>query len=114
MANRDYYEVLGASQDDTEEEIRKAFRKKALEYHPDRNKSPDAEAKFKEINEAYQVLSDSNKRSQYNRYGHAGVNSNGGFDKPFDGFDESSVPAIPQRRCALYLSSVDLTDISVL
>ena len=87
MANRDYYEVLGTSRNDSEEEIRKAFRKKALEYHPDRNKSPDAEAKFKEINEAYQVLSDSNKRAQYNQFGHAGVKSNGGFDRPFDGFD---------------------------
>ena len=87
MANRDYYEVLGVSRSNTEEEIRKAFRKKALEYHPDRNKSPDAEAKFKEINEAYQVLSDSTKRAQYNQFGHAGVRSNGGFDRPFDGFD---------------------------
>ena len=87
MANRDYYEVLGVSRNNTEEDIRKAFRKKALEYHPDRNKSPDAEAKFKEINEAYQVLSDPNKRAQYNQFGHAGVRSNGGFDRPFDGFD---------------------------
>ena len=87
MANRDYYEVLGISRNNTEEEIRKAFRKKALEYHPDRNKSPDAESKFKEINEAYQVLSDPTKRSQYNQFGHAGVSSNGGFDRPFDGFD---------------------------
>lgn len=87
MANRDYYEVLGVSKKDNEEDIRKAFRKKALEFHPDRNKSPDAESKFKEINEAYQVLSDANKRAQYNRYGHAGVSSNGGYDRPFDGFD---------------------------
>jgi molecular chaperone DnaJ len=87
MANRDYYDVLGVSRNNTEEEIRKAFRKKALEYHPDRNKSPDAEAKFKEINEAYQVLSDPTKRAQYNQFGHAGVRSNGGFDRPFDGFD---------------------------
>ncbi len=87
MASRDYYEVLGVSRNDSEEDIRKAFRKKALEYHPDRNKSPDAETKFKEINEAYQVLSDPNKRAQYNRYGQAGVSSNGGFDRPFDGFD---------------------------
>jgi molecular chaperone DnaJ len=87
MANRDYYEVLGVSRSNTEEDIRKAFRKKALEYHPDRNKSPDAESKFKEINEAYQVLSDPNKRAQYNQFGHAGVGSNGGFDRPFEGFD---------------------------
>ena len=87
MANRDYYDVLGVSKNGSEEDIRNAFRKKALEYHPDRNKSPEAESKFKEINEAYQVLSDSNKRAQYNRYGHAGVSSNGGYDRPFDGFD---------------------------
>ena len=64
MANRDYYEILGISKSDTDEDIRKAFRKKAMEYHPDRNKNPDAESKFKEINEAYQVLSDPNKRAQ--------------------------------------------------
>ena len=87
MAQTDYYEVLGVSRKDSEEDIRKAFRKKAMEYHPDRNKNPDAEEKFKEINEAYQVLSDSNKRAQYDRFGHAGVNGNGGFDRPFDGFD---------------------------
>ncbi len=87
MANRDYYDVLGVAKNDSEEDIRKAFRKKAMEYHPDRNKNPDAEAKFKEINEAYQVLSDSTKRAQYNRIGHAGVNSNRATDRPFDGFD---------------------------
>lgn len=87
MANRDYYEVLGISKSDSDEEIRKAFRKKAMEYHPDRNRNADAESKFKEINEAYQVLSDPNKRAQYNRFGTAGVVSNGGFDKPFEGFD---------------------------
>ena len=87
MADRDYFDVLGVSRNDTEEDIRKAFRKRALEYHPDRNKDPDAESKFKEINEAYQVLSDSNKRAQYNRFGRSGVTGNGGFDRPFDGFD---------------------------
>ena len=87
MPQTDYYEVLGVSRQDSDEEIRKAFRRKAMEYHPDRNKNPDAEEKFKEINEAYQVLSDSSKRAQYDRFGHAGVNGNGGFDRPFDGFD---------------------------
>ena len=86
MAQTDYYEVLGVSRQDSEEEIRRAFRKKAMEYHPDRNKEPDAEEKFKEINEAYQVLSDSTKRAQYDRFGHAGVNG-GSYDRPFDGFD---------------------------
>ena len=87
MPKTDYYELLGVSRGDSEEEIRKAFRRKAMEYHPDRNRSPGAEEKFKEINEAYQVLTDSNKRAQYDRFGHAGVNANGGFDRPFDGFD---------------------------
>ena len=87
MADRDYYQVLGVSRSDGDEEIRKAFRKKAMEYHPDRNKNADAEEKFKEINEAYQVLSNPTKRSQYDLYGRAGVSSNGGFDRPFDGFD---------------------------
>ena len=87
MPPTDYYEILGVAKGDSEEDIRKAFRRKAMEYHPDRNKNPGAEEKFKDINEAYQVLSDSKKRSQYDRFGHAGVTGNGGFDQPFDGFD---------------------------
>ena len=87
MPQTDYYEVLGVARGDSEEEIKKAFRRKAMEYHPDRNKNPDAEEKFKDINEAYQVLSDSKRRAQYDRFGHAGVSGNGGFDQPFDGFD---------------------------
>jgi len=87
MANTDYYDILGVSRGVGEEDIRKAFRKKAMEYHPDRNKSPDAEEKFKEINEAYQVLSDQNKRAQYDQFGKAGVSSNGSSGQPFDGFE---------------------------
>ena len=81
----DYYETLGVDRGANDEEIRRAFRRKAMEFHPDRNKTPGAEDKFKEINEAYQVLSDQEKRSRYDRFGHAGVN--GGGDRPFDGFD---------------------------
>ena len=62
---RDYYEVLGTSRNATEDDIRKAFRKKAFEYHPDRNKETSAEAKFKECNEAYEVLRDPEKRARY-------------------------------------------------
>ena len=87
MANRDYYDILGVGRGIGEEDIRKAFRKKAMEFHPDRNKSTGAEEKFKEINEAYQVLSDPNKRAQYDQFGRAGVGANGGGDRPFDGFD---------------------------
>ena len=87
MADNDFYDILGVSRGTGEEDIRKAFRRKAMEFHPDRNKSPDAEEKFKEINEAYQVLSDKNKRAQYDQFGQAGVGSNGGGNQPFDGFD---------------------------
>ena len=88
MADQDYYSVLGVARNASDEDIRRAFRRKAMEYHPDRNKNADAEEKFKEINEAYQVLSDSGKRSQYDRFGKAGVGAGaqaGG--SPFDGFD---------------------------
>ena len=88
MPNQDYYAVLGVARSASDEEIRRAFRKKAMEFHPDRNKNADAEDRFKEINEAYQVLSDSKKRQQYDRFGAAGVGAGaraGG--SPFDGFD---------------------------
>lgn len=81
----DYYETLGVSRGANDEEIRRAFRKKAMEFHPDRNRTPGAEDAFKEINEAYQVLSDQEKRARYDRFGHAGVN--GGSERPFDGAD---------------------------
>ena len=73
MPDQDYYTLLGVARNASEEDVRRAFRRKAMEYHPDRNKNPDAEEKFKEINEAYQVLSDSKKRAQYDRFGKAGV-----------------------------------------
>ena len=88
MAKRDYYEVLGVSKGVSEEAVRKAYRKKAMEYHPDRNKNPDAEDKFKEVNEAYHVLIDSQKRANYDRFGHAGVGvGSGGLGRDFDGAD---------------------------
>ena len=88
MPDQDYYSVLGVARNASDEDIRSAFRKKAMEYHPDRNKNADAEERFKEINEAYQVLSDTKKRQQYDRFGRAGVGAGaqtGG--SPFDGFD---------------------------
>ena len=83
----DYYEALGVSREANDEEIRRAFRRKAMEFHPDRNRTPGAEDKFKEINEAYQVLGDQEKRARYDRFGHAGVNGGSSSDRPFDGFD---------------------------
>ena len=67
---RDYYEVLGIQRGAAADEIKKAFRKLARQFHPDVNREPDAESKFKEINEAYEVLSDEQKRGAYDRYGH--------------------------------------------
>ncbi|MBC8497639.1 DnaJ domain-containing protein, partial [Candidatus Bathyarchaeota archaeon] len=70
---RDYYEVLGTDRSASQDDIKKAFRKLAFQYHPDRNKEPDAEEKFKEVSEAYAVLSDPEKKGQYDRFGHAGI-----------------------------------------
>ncbi len=78
MAKRDYYEILGVGKGATAEEIKKSYRKVAMQYNPDRNPGDkSAEEKFKEAAEAYEVLSDQDKRAQYDRYGHAGVSSNG-------------------------------------
>ena len=82
---RDYYEVLGLSRTATDEEIKKAFRKLAFKYHPDRNHDDGAEERFKEINEAYEVLSDANKRDAYDQFGHSGTD--GFFTRGFEGFD---------------------------
>ncbi|MDY0111570.1 MAG: molecular chaperone DnaJ [Candidatus Syntrophosphaera sp.] len=84
MAKRDYYEVLGVSRDATEDEIKKAYRKLAMKYHPDKNPdNKEAEEKFKEASEAFEVLSDKEKRQLYDQYGHAGIDQqfgNGGFN----------------------------------
>lgn len=78
MSKRDYYEVLGLSRNATPEEIKKAYRKVAMQYHPDRNPGDKAaEEKFKEAAEAYEVLSDPDKKAQYDRFGHAGLSGNG-------------------------------------
>lgn len=85
MSKRDYYEVLGVSRDASEEEIKKAYRKLAMQYHPDRNAgNKEAEEKFKEAAEAYEILKDESKRQRYDAYGHAGVK--GGYDG-FGGVD---------------------------
>ena len=105
-AKRDYYDVLGVPRNASQEEIKRAYRRLARQYHPDVNKSPDAEAKFKEINEAYQVLSDREKRAMYDRFGT--VEAPGfegfGFRDPFEifeevfGFDFGFGPRAARRR----------------
>src|SRR6187549_1934083 len=78
MSKRDYYEILGVSKTSSVDEIKKSYRKVAMQFHPDRNPGDKAaEEKFKEAAEAYEVLSDAEKKAQYDRYGHAGLGSNG-------------------------------------
>ncbi len=91
MPKRDYYEVLGIDRNATEEQIKGAFRKLAFKYHPDRNGEDGAEEKFKEINEAYEVLSDPEKRNTYDRFGHSGE---GFFGQGFEGFGFDGVGSI--------------------
>ncbi len=80
MSKRDYYEVLGVRKGASAEEIKKAYRKMAIKYHPDKNPDDaEAEAKFKEAAEAYEVLSNAEKKAQYDRFGHAGMSGAGGF-----------------------------------
>src|SRR5215204_1884238 len=86
MAKRDYYEVLGVGKNASADELKKAFRRAAIEHHPDKGGD---EVKFKEINEAYEVLKDDKKRQRYDQFGHAGVGSSAASDgggDPFAGF----------------------------
>jgi len=87
MSKRDYYEVLGLDKSASPEEIKKAYRKLARQYHPDVNKAPDAEEKFKEVKEAYDILSDPSQKQRYDQFGHAGTDSGAGGFGGFGGQD---------------------------
>ena len=111
MAKKDYYEVLGLNRDATEEEIKKSYRKMAMKHHPDRNPdNPKAEAHFKEAKEAYEVLSDGEKRGAYDRFGHAGVEPQagmggagmGGFADAFGDIFGDIFGAGPRGRPSVY------------
>lgn len=114
---RDLYDVLGVERGASDEAIKRAFRQRAMEYHPDRNDSEDAETRFKEVNAAYEVLSDPEKRSRYDRFGMAGINGNGqgfaghenfgGFGDIFDAFfrGTASRRATAQRGADIQMST---------
>ena len=92
MEKRDYYEILGVDKNASEQDIKRAFRKLAKKYHPDVSKEPDAEERFKEAQEAYAVLSDPQKRQQYDQFGHAAFDQmNGGAGFDFSDFDFSDI-----------------------
>ena len=89
MSKRDYYEVLGVPRDADDSTIKGAYRRLARQYHPDVNKASDAEERFKEINEAYEILSDADHRAAYDRYGHAGTQ---GFPGGAGGYGGAGFP----------------------
>src|SRR3990172_6698590 len=91
MTQRDYYEILGVNRNASSDELKAAFRRLARQYHPDVNDSSDAEERFKELNEAYAVLSDTDRRAAYDRFGHGGVKGAGGADFTVDFSDFADI-----------------------
>lgn len=116
-----YYDLLGLSPEASENEIKKAYKKMALQYHPDKNKSPEATEKFKSISEAYEILSDSEKRKQYDMYGENGLDNQMGGSSPFDlfkhffgenngsFFDENSFYQKQQTKGADVIHNIDIS-----
>jgi len=112
MAEKDYYEILGVKKSASEEEIKKAYRNLAKKYHPDRNKgNKEAENKFKQISEAYAVLSDKEKREQYDRLGREAFSFGGGGAGPFPGFDFSQFTNRARRGGGRRAGPTGLTDL---
>src|SRR5258705_1654108 len=103
-AKRDYYEILGVQQNASQEEVKKAFRRLARQYHPDVNREAGADVLFKEINEANEVLSDPEKRAMYDRFGHSGLGGAPSYDPfsggndPFGSIFEAFLGGAPGRR----------------
>ena len=91
MTKKDYYDILGVNRDASKQEIKKAYRKLALKYHPDKNPEKEAEEKFKEISEAYAILYDDEKRQMYDQYGHAGIDERYSYEDIFRGADFSDI-----------------------
>src|SRR5881409_2213073 len=91
MEKRDYYDVLGVPRGASKDEVKTAYRKLALQYHPDRNKDPGATEKFKEISEAYAILSDDEKRGQYDQFGREGIYQKYNTEDIFRGADFDSI-----------------------
>ena len=102
---RDYYEILGVPRNASKDELKKAFRQLARQYHPDVSSESDAEERFKEINEAYTVLNDDQKRAAYDRFGHAGVNATAVFPAAVSAADFPASTRFSRRSSAGWVAS---------